>query len=342
MRARPRLTVMFVLLLLVATLVGCSGTSSGDAHTLTLYTGQDRETTQRLVAAFERQTDLHVNIRADDESALANDIADARSKRSADVFYTENTPPLRLLETKHLLAPVTAATLAKVDPRWQSSDRDWVGVSARVGMMDYNVDTLKESSLPASVMELADPEWKGRIGIAPADTDFQAVVASILVSHGEDPTIEWLEDVKANAASFVYSDNRVLADAINRGQVDLGVLNQHSWFRERAQVGAARMHSAVAFFQAQDAGYLLGISGAAIVRSSHAPAAAQELVAFLVSRAGAEIIARSKSYEYPLGSNVEADPGLPEFNGLQPVNATAVDIGLGNKVVDLLRQVGLL
>jgi iron(III) transport system substrate-binding protein len=342
MRAHRRLAVVFVLLLLGATSGACSGSSSDDARTLSLYTGQDRGTTQRLVAAFERQTDLHVKIRTGDEAVLANDIANAGSKRSADVFYTENTPPLRLLEIKRLLAPVNAATRANVDPRWQSSEGDWVGVSARVGVMDYNTGTLKRSDLPTSVMELAEPKWKGRIGIAPTDTDFQAVVASVLRGRGEETTLEWLDGLKANAGSFVYSDNRVLADAINRGQVDLGVLNQHSWFRERAEVGASRMHSAVAFFGAQDAGYLLGISGAAVVRSSHAPAAAQELVAFLVSRAGAEIIARSKSYEYPLGSKVEAAAALPEFNGLQPVDASAVDIGFGNRAVDLLRQVGLL
>jgi iron(III) transport system substrate-binding protein len=232
--------------------------------------------------------------------------------------------------------------MARVDHRWRSTAGDWVGVSARINVMDYNTDKLKPSELPTSVMDLAGPEWKGKIGIAPGDTDFQSVVTAVLRTHGPDRTLEWLQSIKTNAGSYVYSDNAVLSDAINRGQVELGLVNHYSWFRERAKVGAAHMSSAIAFLRPQDSGYLLDISGAAVVRSSHAPAAAQKLVAFLVSRAGAKIIAESESYEYPLGSNVKAAKGLPEFNALQPIPLSFNDLGNGTQAVELLRQAALL
>ncbi len=340
MRPYRRIAVALVIALVGAT--ACSSGSGDDAKSLTLYSGQHQATTARLVAAFERQTGIHVKVHSDDESVLANDIAASGSKRSADVFIAENTPALRLLEIKHLLASVPATTMAKVDPRWRSAAGDWVGVSARVGVMDYNTDMLTEADVPTSASDLASPEWKGKIGIAPGDTDFQSVVASYLRTHGEERTLEWLAGIKANAGSYVYSDNMVLADAINRGQVELGLVHHYTWFRERAKVGASHMRSAIAFLQPLDAGYLLDISGAAVVRSSHAPAAAQKLVAFLVSRAGARIIASSRSYEYPLGSNVKAAKGLPEFNGLSPIPLSFNDLGDGSQTVELLRNAGLL
>jgi iron(III) transport system substrate-binding protein len=325
-----------------AALTACDGSSGDDVRTLTLYSGQHEDTTKRLVAAFEKQTGLQVKIRTDDEAVLARDIADAGAKRSADVFYAENTPALRLLEIKRLLAPVAATTLAEVDPRWRSTARDWVGVSARVDVMSYNTEKLDEEDLPISVTDLASEEWKGKIGIAPRDTDFHSVVTAVLRTHGEERTLEWLAGLRTNAGSFVYSDNEVLADAINRGQVALGLVNHHSWFRERERVGASNVHSTIAFLKPHDSGYLLGISGAAVRRSSHAPAAAQRLVAFLVSRTGARIIAGSKSYEYPLGSGVKASTGLPAFNGLQPIPLTFNDLGDGSKAVQLLERAGLL
>ncbi len=343
MRAYCRIAIALVVALVGASLMSvCNGSGGNDARTLTLYSGQHEQTTRLLVAAFERQTGVDVKIRFGDESTLANEIADAGSKRSADVFWAKNTPALRLLERKHLLAHIPATTRARVEPRWSSLEGDFVGVSARIGAFGYNPAHLKPAQLPMSVMDLQDPEWKGKIGIAPQDTDFQAVVASVLITHGQQRTLDWLAGVKANAGSYVYSDNDVLADAINRGQVSLGVIDQHSWFRERAKVGSAQMKSKLAFFQAQDPGYLLNISAAAVMRSSQAPAAAQQLVAFLVSRPGAEIIARSHSYEYPLGSNVKAAKALREFNGLQPVSESFDDLGFGTKVVGLLQAVGLL
>jgi iron(III) transport system substrate-binding protein len=341
MRASCRIAVALMVASTAAT-GACSGSGGDDARSLTLFSGQHEPTTRLLVAAFERRTGIDVRVRFADESTLANQIADAGSKRSADVFLAKNTPALRFLERKHLLARIPVTTRARVDPRWVSPDGDFVGVSARIGALDYNTDQLKPAQLPVSVMDLASAEWNGKIGIAPEDSDFQAIVASVLITHGQERTLDWLAGVKANAGSYVYSDNDVLADAINRGQVDVGVIDQHSWFREQAKVGAARMKSRLAFFEAQDPGYLLNISAAAVMRSSHAAAAAQKFVAFLVSRAGAEIIARSQSYEYPLGSKVKPAKTLRDFNALQPVSESFDDLGFETRVIGLLQEVGLL
>jgi len=191
-------------------------------------------------------------------------------------------------------------------------------------------------------MDLASPKWKGKIGLAPSDTDFQAVVTAIARTHSDERTLEWLQAIKANAGSYVYSDNDVLADAINRGQVELGLINHQSWFRERARVGKSNLSSAIAFLRPLDSGYLLDLSGAAVLRSSDSPADAQKLVAFLVSREGAETIAGSHSYEYPLGSNVKAGKGLREFNSLSPVALSFNDLGDGSKAIELLRRAQLL
>jgi len=134
----------------------------------------------------------------------------------------------------------------------------------------------------------------------------------------------------------------VLTDAINRGQVEIGIINHYSWFRERAQVGASHVRSAIAFLRPLDSGYLLDLSGAAVLRTSHAPADAQKLVAFLASRAAAEIIAGSRSYEYPLGSKVKTATGLPDFNALSPIPLSFDDLGDGSAAVELLRRANLL
>ena len=88
--------------------------------------------------------------------------------------------------------------------------------------MAYSTTHLKPSQLPSSVLELADPKWKGKIGIAPAETDFQPIVASVAKRYGTTRALHWIEGLKANAGSHIYPSNEELLAAIDRGGVDLG------------------------------------------------------------------------------------------------------------------------
>ena len=252
-------------------LAGCSTGSEGSADALTVYSGQHVQTTQTLVAEFERQTGISVNVRSDDEDVLADQIVTEGSRSPADVYLTENSPPLQYLASKGLLASVDPSTLANTPSRFNSPDGKWVGVSARVSVMVYNTSLLKPSELPTSVMDLADPQWRGKIAVAGAETDFQPIITSIVRAHGEAAAVQWLEAVKANAGSHDYPDNETITSEVNSGQVALGIINQYYWYREKAQVGESGMHSAIAYFAPHDPGYVIDVSGAAILKSSPPP-----------------------------------------------------------------------
>jgi iron(III) transport system substrate-binding protein len=325
-------------------LAGCASSSgsSGGAGTLTVYSGQHVQTTQKLVAAFETQTGISVNLRSDDEDVLADQLVNEGSHSPADVFYTENSPPLQYLASKDMLAPVDSSTLANTPGRFNSPDGKWVGVSARVSVMVYNTSLLTPSELPTSVMQLADSKWKGRIGLAGSETDFQPIVTSVARTHGDQAALQWLEGVKANAGSHDYPDNETVTAQVNRGQVALGLVNQYYWYRERAEVGPGATHSAIAYFAPHDPGYVLDVSGAGILSSSSHKAEAQRFLAFLTSKAGQEIIAHSDSFEYPIASGVTtAQPERP-FDELQPNDISVAELGTGAEAIKLLQQAQLL
>jgi iron(III) transport system substrate-binding protein len=320
---------------------GQTDASNGKA-TLTLYSGQHEETTQRLVDAFEQQTGIKVKVRNDDEATLAQQIEQEGSRSPADVFYTENSPPLMSLEQHGLLAATDPSTLALVDSKFNSPKGDWVGVSARVATLVYSTKALKASEVPTSVLDLANPKWKGKLGIAPGETDFQPIVTSIATAKGNDAAQHWLEGVKSNGASHTYPDNETLVNEVDQGKVELGIINHYYWFRLQRENGAANMHSALSYFAPRDPGYVLDVSGAGVLKSSSHQAEAQQLVAFLVSKAGQTILAHSDSFEYPIGSGVAANPALKPFDELQPTNLSISQLGDGSQAVDLLQQVQLL
>ena len=267
---------------------GQSATSASSlaGQTITLYNGQHEQTTDALVKAFEKQTGVTVKVRNDDEDVLAQQIEQEGSRSPADVFFTENTPPLARLDEKGLLSPIGSQALTAVPSKYSADDKDWVGVSARVSVLVYNTDKLKPSQLPKSVLDLADPEWKGKLDIAPSETDFAPIVTSIAQDKGDAAAVTWLKALKANAGSHQDPDNETLVANVNKGTTEIGVINHYYWYRLKAEVGQSGIHSALAEFAPGDDGYLLDVSGAGVLKSSQHQAAAQAFVAFLVSAAG--------------------------------------------------------
>ncbi len=149
--------------------------------------------------------------------------------------------------------------------------------------------------------------------------------------------------MKANAAGHLYPDNETVTSDVNRGSAAFGIINQYYWYRLRAEIGAGATHSKIAFFGPRDPGYVLDVSGAAVLKSSSHQAAAQRLVAFLVSQPAQKIIGgHSLSYEYPIASGVTTAAPETPLRQLQPNPITLGELGTGSAAVALLRRAGLL
>ena len=295
------------------------------------------------MAAFERESGITVNLRSDDEDVLADQIVTEGSHSPADVFYTENSPPLQYLASKGLLAPVDPSTLANTPSRYNSPDGQWVGVSARVSVMVYNTSLLKADQLPTSVMELADPKWSGRIAHRrerdglPADRDHHR---PDLRRGGGAALARGGQGERREPRLPEQRDRHV------RGQPRAGRAGHHQPVllvpRAGRRSGPGGLHSAIAYFAPHDVGYVVDVSGAGILKSSTHQQEAQRFLAFLTSAQGQEIIAHSDSFEYPIASGVTtAQPETP-FDQLQPNGITIAELGTGAEAIKLLQEAQLL
>jgi iron(III) transport system substrate-binding protein len=267
------------------------------------------------------------------------------SHSPADVFYTENSPPLESLAAKGLLAKVDPSTLSHTPARFNSPSGDWVGVSGRVSVLIYNPSLISASQLPTHVSQLADAKYKGKLALAPQETDFQPIVTDYDRAYGKSATLTWLKAIYANASGHIYPDNETIADEVNRGAVAFGIVNQYYWYRMRAEIGTANVHSKITHFAPRDPGYVVDISGAAILKSSTHQAAAQKFLAFLVSKEGQSIIgdpSKSISFEYPIASGVTTQAPETPFDQLQPYPMTITDLGTGATAIELMHEAGLL
>jgi iron(III) transport system substrate-binding protein len=339
---KTRLLLRFALLCLApfAALALAACGSSGASNELTLYNGQHEQTTALLVKAFERQTGIKVRIRSADEATLANQIVQEGSNSPADVFYAENTPALENLGQKGLLAPVGKQTLGAVPTRYNSTRGDWVGVSARVSELVYNLSQLTTAEVPTSIMALAEPRFSQKVGFAPSETDFQPLVSAISKLHGRAAAESWLKALQQHG--HIYPDNETVVAQVNNGQAALGPINGYYWYRLRQEQGAGGTHSRLHPYAKGDAGNLVVVSGAAVLRSSGKQANAQKLLAYLVSETAQRALAASDSYEYPLRPGVPPKPGLPPLSAFGPSALTPAQLGNGREALEIEQRLGLL
>ncbi len=324
-------------------LAGCGGgdpaQAEAPADALVVYNAQHEQLTQEWVEVFTEETGIEVVLRNGSDSELGNQLVAEGADSRADVFLTENSPAISLVESEGLLAPVDEATLAAVPEQYRPSSGLWTGIAARSTVFVYNPDLLEESELPGSIMDLAEPEWAGRWGGAPGGADFQAIVSAMLELRGEEETTSWLEAMESDAE--IYRNNIVTMKAVDDGEVPGGIIYHYYWYRDQDGTKENSGSTALHYFGEQDPGAFVSISGGGVLASSSHQEEAQQFLAWLTGPTGQEILGEGYSFEYPVASDVPARDPLPPLADLDspPVDPSTLD---GPAVVQLMTDVGLL
>lgn len=348
-RSRPSLIVALVAAAAIAT--GASAMaqdadpsptpepSAGPAGSIVVYNAQHESLTQAWADAFTAQTGVTVILRNGSDTELGNQLVAEGAASPADVFFTENSPAMALVEQAGLFAPVDQATLDQVPEQYRPSTGAWTGIAARSTVFVHNTTLLPEDQLPASLLDLADPAWQGRWAASPTGADFQAIVSALLALEGEDATKAWLGGMKANF--LPYQGNRSVMAAVNAGEVPGGVIYHYYYFGDQANTGENSDNVALHYFRGQDPGAFVSISGGGVLATSQNPEAAQAFLAFVTGVPGQTILQTGDSFEYAIASGVDANPVLVPLADLEApfIDPSTLD---STRTVELMTEAGIL
>jgi iron(III) transport system substrate-binding protein len=324
----------------IAFLSGSEAASAqGAEKTLTIYNAQHSSLTKAWSAAFTKATGIKVVQRDGEDDEFSNQLIQEGLKSPADVFLTENSPAMTLVDNAKLFAPLAKDVLSQVPESIRPSSGNWVPIAARSTVFAYNKTDLTADKLPESVLDLAQPNWKGRWGASPAGPDFQAIVSALLELKGKDATLAWLKAMKTNAV--IYRGNGAVLKAINAGQIEGGIIYHYYWFGDRAKTGENSKSTALHYFRNQDPGAFVSLSGGGILASSKHQEEAKIFLKWLTGKGGQEILRTGTSFEYAVGNGEASNPQLVPIKDLQ---APTVDPSKLNskEVTDLMTQAGLL
>jgi iron(III) transport system substrate-binding protein len=306
---------------------------------ITIYNAQHESLAKAWIDAFTKETGIKATYRQGSDLELANTIVQEGRNSPADVFLTENSPAMSLLDSNNLFAPVAPATLALVPLQYRAANGNWIGIAARSTVFVYNKTKLPAANLPKSMMDLADPAWKGRWGASPAGADFQAIVGAVLETKGEAATAAWLKGMKTNSVAF--RGNGAVMRAANQGEIDGGVIYHYYYFQDQARTGEGSNNVALHYFKNQDPGAFISVSGGGVLASSKSPAEAQRFLGWIVGKVGQDILRTSASMEYAVGSGVESHPKLPALDSLDAPKLDPARLS-SKKVNDMMTRAGLL
>ena len=227
-----------------------------------MYSGREEELVAPLFERFTEATGTEVEVRYGDSAELAATIAEEGSNSPADVFFAQDPGSLGAVDPQ--LAELPEEILERVDERFRDANGRWVGTSGRTRVLVYNTDSLSDDELPSSVLELTEPEWEGRIGIAPTNASFQAFVTAMRLDLGDDETRAWLEGMKENGAK-TYEKNTPIVEAVASGEIDVGLVNHYylALVKEEQPDAPIANH----LFAGDDPGALVSVAGAGVLAS---------------------------------------------------------------------------
>ncbi|MCL0101839.1 iron ABC transporter substrate-binding protein [Dehalococcoidia bacterium] len=294
---------------------------------------------QPLLDQFSADTGIEVKVRYGSTSGTVNLLLEEGTASPADVVLLQDAGALGALAKEDALITLPDDLLNRVDKRFRSWAGEWVGVSGRARTVIYNTTAIDPNrDLPASIHGFAEPEWRGRLGWAPANGSLQAFVTALRVIEGDAAAKTWLEGIKANKA-VEYPKNTAIVDAVGRGEVEVGFVNHYYLYRFLKEKGAsfgARNH-----YLPGGAGALINVAGVGISRTSDSQESSKRFVKYLLSEPAQRYFAE-QTMEYPLTKGVDPAGDLPSLVSLNPPDIDLSNLDDLRGTLALLRKVGVL
>jgi len=309
--------------LLLPVLAACSDDSSSSADSagptgssetsdLVVYSGRSEELVGPLFAEFTKATGITISARYGDSAELAAQMLEEGDRSPAQVYFSQDAGALGAVE--ELLGTLPESVTSLVAEQYRAVNNTWTGVTGRARVIAFDAENVPVDQVPQSVFELTDENWRGQVAIAPTNASFQSFVTAMRMTQGEDVTRDWLTGLVNNDVQS-YEKNGLILDAVDSGQVKLGLVNHYYWYEKAAEVGEENMRAQISFMAPQDPGSLVNVAGVGILKGAAENPAAIEFVQWLLS-AGTQEWFVANTFEYPLVAGIASAPGLPALDTL--------------------------
>jgi iron(III) transport system substrate-binding protein len=282
---------------------------------VSVYTSLQTADIGKLGDAFEKKYGVKViPWRSGSEAIVNRTIQEARANRfTVDVLET-NGPELESLHRENLLQAIKSPYLADLIAPAVFPHGEWVGTRLNVFTQAYNTRQIKKQDLPKTWEELANPRWKGKIGIEQEDSDW---LAGIFADIGDVRARKVFKDIVTANGISVRKGHTLLTQLVVSGEVPLALTIYNYKAEQLKKEGAP-----IEWFVLGNA--IARPNGIGVARKAPHPHAAVLFYDFELSPEGQQIIANlefvptSKKIDTPLNKVpmkfVDAKVAIDEYD----------------------------
>lgn len=314
------------------------GLSAGaEAKTLTIYSGREEKLIGPLIEKAEKDLGIDIEVRYGDTAELAIALMEEGKNSRVDLFFAQDAGALGAMEKAGRTLAIPTPLLNKVDSRFRSAKGQWLGISGRARVIDYNTKLVKASELPTSIRDLTQPKWRGKVGWAPTNGSFQSFVTAMRQLEGDQKTLDWLKAMKANGVKD-YPKNAAIVEAIGKGEISLGLVNNYYLYRVKKENPTLPVAH---HYTRKDAGAMINVAGVAVMNTTDQKRDVESLIDYLLKSESQTYFA-NETKEYPLVEGIKApEEQIP----LKQLNPPQMDLGKLSDLegtLELLQQAGVL
>lgn len=279
------------------------------ADRVVVYCAQDQEFAADTFLRFTAETGLAVAPKFDTEAnksvALVEELTREAGRPRADVHWNNEPVGTVRLARAGLLDPYESPA-ALPFPAWtRPPARTWQAFAARARVLVVNTQLVPDTERPKSVIDLADPKWKGRAAIAKPLFGTTATHAVCLFETlGEEKAADFFRRLKANDVRVV-AGNKQVAREVADGTHAVGLTDTDDAVIEVL----AGKPVAIIFPDADGFGTLFLPNTVAVLKGAPNSAAARRLIDFLLRPETEARLAEGGGHQLPL--NPAVTPSLP-------------------------------
>ncbi len=294
-------------------LVFVLGCWPGSQQQVVVYTALDEEFSAPLLEQFRQKTGIVPLPKYDTESTKTVGLAQALlaqgNRPQCDVFWNNEVLHTLRLHRAGLLQPLEVPEAENFPSQFRAGDGSWFGFAARARVLIVNTRLLRPQQYPRSILELTEPRWQGKVGMAKPLFGTTATQAACLFAlWGKEKAQAYYRQIKQNRV-HILAGNRHVAEEVAAGRLLWGITDT-----DDAYLALRAGHPVAIVFpdqEPQGLGTLLIPNTVCVLRGAPHPAAAQQFVRFLLSPAVEEQLARGPSAQIPLNTRVQVRPQLP-------------------------------
>lgn len=309
-----------------------------DEGPLVIYSGRNEDLVDPLIQQFSEATGIEVEVRYDGSAAQAQLLLTEGDASPAHIFFSQEVGALGLIGDNGMLVDLPEETLGAVPEAYVADDGNWVGITGRARVVVYDSEELSEDEVPDTAEAMIDPQWSGQVGVAPGNASFLAFVTALRITEGEDGASAWLDDLAANDP-VTFDGNGAILEAVNNGEVPMGLINHYYWYAAAAEQGED-MRAQLKYGAPGDVAGLVNATGVGILTGAEGRSDAQAFVDYVLSEDGQTYFVE-QTYEYPLVPGIEGPEGVPPLDSLGGPDIDLSDLGTVDQSAQLIDEAGL-